>query len=98
MIKSKINHKSEDTQILSLLKEINKKLDRQQGYDKEYLSIAEAARYLACNRGIIWKLTKEGKLHQLQIGGRKYYATTELTALFQNTAHTIATKPEKVKK
>jgi excisionase family DNA binding protein len=71
--------------IISKLNRIEKMLDSQQGFDKEHLSIAETARYLSCHRGMVYQLTKAGKLKQLEVGGkRKYYRTEDVKALFES--------------
>ena len=81
---------------MAVLKRIEKKLDTQGGYDKEYLSIAETSKYLSCNRGMVYQLTKAGRLTQKKIGKRRYYPTSQVKALFDSKAYQsdTTTKPE----
>ncbi len=76
--------RTELTEIMTVLKRIEKKVDTQAGFDKDHLSIAETAKYLACNRGMVYQLTKAGKLIQVKIGKRAYYPTSQVKALFES--------------
>ncbi len=79
--------KSQET-IFSALLRIEKKVDRlsvQNNMDKEYLSTREACLYLSCNRTMLWKLVKEGKVNKQKLeNGRTYYSSMELKSLIES--------------
>lgn len=67
------------------------KIENQSNLAKEYLTTIEACAFLGCQRTMIWKLVRDGKLTKLKLdNGRTYYATAELKKLIETPLETAA--------